>query len=155
MTEQEAQEIVRMVEVTWRMDLKAEGRVAWRRMLYPYDPEIATRALAELSAQMNERPYPADLRSRILKVKADRATAEAKPLAIDAGKRGTAAPEWVWVWNWARSQRDPRLDTPFPQQRDWVDPRGPMLSTTEYEAVREEWLAAGAPRASSPLPSVR
>lgn len=65
-------------------------------------------------------------------------------------KYGDAAPEWVWVWSWARQKRAPRCLIPFPQQN--VPDIEASLSMEEYEALREEWTAAGKPKAEKLLP---
>ena len=79
---------------------------------------------------------------------------ERKPLPGTVGepdfKRGGAAPEWVWVWNWARMRRNPREGRFFPQQDAAVSPEQTM-SVEEYEALREDWLAAGGPKSKNPL----
>lgn len=68
-------------------------------------------------------------------------------------KYGDAAPEWVWVWGWARTQRSPRNLIPFPQQQ--IPDSEVALSTEEYEALRKEWIEAGRPKAATPLPMTK
>lgn len=68
-------------------------------------------------------------------------------------KYGTAAPEWVWVWGWCRTQRSPRNLIPFPQQE--LPESELSLSMEEYETLKEEWIAAGKPKATTPLPLQR
>lgn len=155
MKEQEAQEVVRMVEAGWSCDFGIQGRTLWCQMLYPFEAELATMAVVEMSKHPlpdnRFKPQISDLRGMILKMRADLRVA-ALPMHVDEGKRGTAAPEWAWVWGWARFMRDPTIDTPFPQQRNHVDPNGPMLSKAEYETLRDEWHAAGSPKAERPIP---
>jgi hypothetical protein len=68
-------------------------------------------------------------------------------------KYGTSAPEWVWVWSWARSYRSPRNLIAFPQQN--LPDTETSLSIEEYEELREEWVAAGSPKAKNPIPLAR
>lgn len=72
----------------------------------------------------------------------------------DVPKRGDHAPEWVHVWRWARLARDPRNLRGFPQQEGWLDPSH-IMPLEEYEKLREEWLAAGSPKNSNPIPMAR
>ncbi len=68
-------------------------------------------------------------------------------------KYGESAPEWIWVWSWARQRRAPRCLIPFPQQ-GYPDIE-PSLSMEEYEALRQEWVDAGKPKAEKLLPMAR
>jgi hypothetical protein len=65
----------------------------------------------------------------------------AKPKAIIPQYK---TPEWVFVWWWARRSRKPRCLVSFPQQEGYVDPLT-MMSTADYDALYEEWVAAGSP----------
>lgn len=110
MEEREAQEIVRMVESTWRVDYGRAGRELWRDMLLPYDPQMATRAVADLSKRQRERPTIADLRQVLVSLKsretADQAWRELPPAPLPT-------PEWVKRWKRARAAGDERI---FPEQ---------------------------------------
>ena len=121
-------------------------------MLYRYDPDVATRALAELSQRLSFRPTVADLKNAILKVRADDAAARMDALPRGNGRAETS--EWVWVWSWARFKREPQDWRPFPQQSGHRDPLNQM-STKEYGELRDEWLAAGSPKAEHPIPMAR
>lgn len=74
---------------------------------------------------------------------ANRSAPEADP--VD-GKRGIAAPEWFYVWRYARKRGDFR---PLPQQAQYVDPTK-VITDTEYAELRAAWIAAGSPKASLP-----
>lgn len=63
----------------------------------------------------------------------------------------TKYPEWCWVWLWARTKRSPRCLIPLPQQTGFADPEL-MMSDADYARLREEWLAAGSPKAEHPIP---
>ncbi len=65
-------------------------------------------------------------------------------------------PEWVHVWGWARTHGETRW---FPQQHENQQARNTigkehrnqmreLMDWPGYEKVREEWLAASAPKAS-------
>lgn len=140
MTEREAQEIVRMVESTWRIDFGQDGRKLWKRMLYDYDAALAVDAAALLSQRQRERPTVADLRAMIQKLRTDRAP---KGLPETTGKKGM--PEWVSIWDWCRNHREPRYLLPFPQQEPHVDSTE-TISMEKYDELREEWIKAGSPK---------
>ena len=101
MEERDAQELVRMVESGWRMDLGKEGREMWRRMLRPYDAAMATRALVHLVEHQSERPAIADLRAAILKLRTDERKAETLPAR-------ESKPPWVLCHTAARALGDQR-----------------------------------------------
>lgn len=140
--DREAQEIVRMIEGTWKFDLDAAGRAVWRDGLAQFDPEIATRAVAYLSTRMSRWPKLADIRQVIAKFERDE---RMKNLKQGLKEPTYTTPEWVWVWKWARTRRDPREDRSFPQQERWGDPLYTM-SRQDYDALREEWVEAGSPK---------
>lgn len=147
MNEREAQEIVRMIESNWQMDL-GPAREMWRNELLPHDPDIATKAVAYLARKISLKPRLADLNQVLTmfsrNARADART-EADARALEQGKRGYATPEWVWVWKWARNDREPQCWRGFPQQLAWADP-DTIMNTTEYEALKEEWRNAGRPK---------
>lgn len=73
----------------------------------------------------------------------------------DSGfKRGVGAAEWVHVWMWCRTERQPRNLRAFPQQESHVDP-GDIMTNDEYEKVRDEWKEAGSPKYEKPIPMAR
>ena len=58
-------------------------------------------------------------------------------------------PEWVHVWYWLRSLRHPPMAETLPQQER--PPGNPeAMSMDEYELLRQEWVAAGAPKLTQP-----
>lgn len=146
LTDREAQEIVRMVESTWRVDFREDGRKMWKRMLYDFDPVIATDAVAQLSQRQRERPTVADLRGMIQKIVRDR-----MPPGLPEPK-GKDAPEWAWVWSWCRFFRQPRFLLPFPQQEPYVDP-SETIPMVRYEELHEEWVKAGRPKDTHVIPT--
>lgn len=151
MTEREAQEIVRMVESGWSCDFSPAGRMLWAQMLGPYDPELATKAVIEMSKfplpDNRFKPQVSDLRTIIVSLRNSTQRAE---IAVQ-GKWGTAPPEWVWVWSWARWMRVPPEDRFFPQQDVFANPDNTM-SKEDYGLLLDEWKKEGSPRSSHPLP---
>ena len=158
MTDRDAQDLIRMIESNWHFDLGTARRL-WRTELMMWDADLAVKALAHLARRQSYKIVLADLvqtlemLNRNLKQEAKQA-ADAR--AIETGRRGYAPPEWVLVWAWARAKalavwekartkQSERTLRSFPQQSDWADPRETM-TTAEYEALREEWIAAGSPR---------
>lgn len=61
--------------------------------------------------------------------------------------------EWLHVWSWSRFLREPRNLRFFPQQE--VPDPSECMSMTEYEKLRDEWIAAGSPKAEKPIPMAR
>lgn len=158
MTDREAQEIVRMIESNWSFDL-GPARMLWRAELIPYPPEIGTDSVAYLAKHQKFRPALEELIEvlRMLNRRLGEPVGEQRaelPPVFDAGKRGLEAPEWVWVWSWCRHQRQPRNFIFFPQQEPHVD-ASKAMTMKDYEALREEWIAAGSPKAEHPLPMAR
>lgn len=139
-----------MVESNWQMDL-GTARKIWRDALARHDAAIATKAVAYLARRFHRRPQLSDLLEVIVML-TPTLTAPDSAGTLDAGKRGIEAPEWVWVWSWCRHHRAPRNYRVFPQQASHGDPTG-MLTLEEYEKLRDEWIAAGKPKASHPIPA--
>lgn len=71
-----------------------------------------------------------------------------------ATSRPQETPEWVLVWSWARYRRAPRCLIPFPQQAAYLNPdeKKVVMSEAGYEELRQEWEAAGSPKAEHPIP---
>lgn len=147
MNERDAQDLIRMVEANWHMDL-GPARGMWRTELMMWDAELATRALAHLgrrqSYKINLADYVQTLEMLNRNLKAD-AKRKADAKAIEEGRRGFAPPVWVMVWKWVRNHRTPSDDRSFPQQDYWADPNN-VMSMEDYEGLREEWEAAGSPK---------
>lgn len=115
MTPREAQELVRMVESNWMCDFGERGRELWRKLLEPYDAELATRAIAELAKMPlpgnRARPTVADLRGVIVRLRRIEYDTSAWREGLPSGP--LARPEWVSRWTRARAAGDHR---PFPEQ---------------------------------------
>lgn len=148
MKDKDAQELVRMIESNWHFDLGEATRRMWRQEIMLYDVDLATKAIVHLAKRQAYKITLADL-SQTLEMfsrnvrQEQRHAEDAK--ALEQGRRGYATPEWVWVWMWARQQREPTEERPFPQMREFSDPNL-LMSTTEYVALRDEWLTAGSPK---------
>jgi len=143
-----------MVESGWSCDFGMEGRRLWFHMLSPYDPEVATKAVIEMSKfplpNGRFKPQISDLRAIIVSLNN---RTEKQQEALTEGKRGVATPEWVWVWSWSRFMRNPPEPRAFPQQEHYADPTK-MMSKQEYEGLRNEWITLGSPKSANPLPSL-
>lgn len=149
MTDEEAQAIVKMINGNWDLNMDEPTRKLWVGALIDDDAESAVAVVAHLAKKMHYAPKIVDFREvmRLL-----HPPQEPPPLMPEPEfKRGIEAPEWVWVWSWARWQRDPRVDRPFPQQSGHVDETETMM-LSEYDELLEEWKAAGSPKGKSPLP---
>ena len=137
MTDREAQEIIRMVESNWSFDLE-QARALWRQELLPYDAEIGTRAVARLARTSKFPPRLADLLEVVKMFHRERqgeSAVEGEALPRPSSKE--RVPGWVKRYVAARflyrrfeREQDMR---PFPEQREYVDPR-----TTEW-MPEEEW----------------
>ena len=167
MNERDAQEIIRIAESNWHMDL-GPARAMWRSELMLYNAEVATLALAELGKKQPYKITIADLVEAIRTVEdrgrrqiAEDRRREEDARALKEGKRGYATPEWVHVWVWNRNQHvthweDKRVPhkqrklRSFPQQQDWGDP-DTRMTTTEYETLRQKWVDAGSPKEKSKM----
>lgn len=141
MNEREAQEIIRLVESNWRFDL-GPARSLWRAALTPHSADIATKAVAQLAAS-TKRIDLADVLD-VIRLK----TPRIRPEGYGNETRSTEIPEWVYVWGWARHHRTPLLDPEIglPQQHPYGAMPPGTLTIDEYEKLRVEWEAAGAPR---------
>jgi hypothetical protein len=159
----DAQDIIRMIESNWHFDL-GPARSMWLSEIMMWDVEMVIKALAHLSRRQSFKIVLADI-VQVLEMYErnakddERRAREAK--ALSEGRRGYAPPEWVLVWSWARAKaqeawekgrvkHEDRKLRGFPQQGDWSDPRTTM-TTAEYDDLREQWVAAGSPRAVSQL----
>lgn len=116
----------------------AIGTITWRRFPPWADFKEIYRAQVRIAGPVGEQ------RSDISTEETD------EPIP----KRGVAAPEWVWVWQWARIERQPPETRWFPQQVEVADPNNTM-SNDDYEKVRSEWKQAGSPKGKSPIPMAR
>jgi hypothetical protein len=138
MTDREAQQIVRTVEETWRLDFGGEGRRIWRESMMRYEHDVAMRAVRRLAERQRERPTIADVKQVIRDI-----TQLATPVRALPEPKQSDIPDWVLVWRWARWLREPPVTTPFPQQLPHHQP--PYLTEPQYAALRDEWIIAGHP----------
>lgn len=141
MTEGQAHEAVDGVEQTWSCEI-GEARGMWVKMLLPHesvDASIATLKLYE--RKRNERPSMAEFREMLLEIEEMRLSST-RP---EVQGVSTKLPEWTHVWFWMRFKL--KDFTMLPQQ----DPSGTVsgavkvMSRTEYEKKRNEWVDAGSP----------
>jgi hypothetical protein len=151
MKDEEAQELIRMVRsAVAPKEISGETLEFWKSQLGPLDAALAIKAV--VAGVREWRYFPAW--SQFYEIY----QAERRRLAVEiaqAENQEATAPiapadEWVWVWSWARFQRDPKEDRAFPQQAPYADP---VMNQKEYQALRAEWMDAGCPKASTPLPS--
>lgn len=148
MNDREAQDIIRMIEGNWQMDL-GSSRSLWRAELVQYDAELGTKAVTYLARKTSFKPRLADLTQTLQMFHRNlQSNDPSARKAIEEGRRGWATPEWVWIWKWARTTRDPRDERGFPQQQGHPDD---TMTADQYAALREEWLAAGEPKESKIL----
>lgn len=157
MKESEAETIIGMIRSatsTYKLDLSTVQY--WQGQMVRLDAETATKAVIVGSREWRFFPSWAQFYEvyRAEKRKYDLLSEPVGEQGIRTpadGKRGVAAPEWVWVWSWARMMRDPRDDRSFPQQEGHVDPTT-IMTSEEYEQLRAEWVAEGSPKSRNPLP---
>lgn len=136
-----------MIESNWSFDLSI-ARQVWRDQLVEWDVGLAMRAITHLAANLAFRPKLADIvdAMRMFREKDARDALEAmKAKEVEPPKGTYATPEWVWVWLWSTHYCNPPETRSFPQQDLYADPLNTM-TVPEYEALRDAWLAAGAPR---------
>lgn len=156
MTDREAQEIIRMVESNWGFDL-GTARSIWREEFVKHDAEAMMAVVGRLARTRlaRNRPSLADITELLrLMTPAIRAPEDHRHFGI---------PSWVYVWKWARTLRDPKLepDVALPQQQRGYDELnqelietghspGPdpsrYLTEEEYDGLHAEWVAVGSPR---------
>lgn len=150
MDERDAQTIVRMVESGWSCDFGFQGRTLWCKMLYPYEAELVTQAVVEMSQSPlpggRFKPHISDLHEIILSLRKRLET----PRKEIPQERSTGAPEWYHVWHYARLLRDPKDTRSLPQQDGHVDPTT-MMPASDYEKLRQEWKKAGSPKSGNIL----
>lgn len=125
------------------------------------DPLILNSAVDRIIRTSERFPTIAEIRAQY------HAVAHAKQIATPALERGgprEGIPEWVQVWRWqsARTMTERQAaregtrlavaDRPPMPMRDFpqFDHPGPDAYTVpEYEAIRDEWVAAGSPTLGS------
>ena len=139
MNDREAQQLVRSIEEHWRTDFGDDGRRIWRDAMRYHDSVTASVAVQKLSETESYPPRVVDVREMIKKLEADE---RVNTPALPEPPPGPV-PEWVLVWRWARYERDPQVNTAFPQQHPFHQP--PYLTDDEYRELHAEWLKEGAP----------
>ena len=152
MKPEEARELVVILAAATSTRLLNDEKLVWEEQFLPLDADLATQAV--MSGRSTWRRFPSwrdfkeayNAQKRLSEMEADQRSKLPEP----EPKRGVQAPEWVWVWNWCRDMRKPRNYVPFPQQ-DQPD----SMSVAEYEQLRDEWIAAGSPKAKKILHVLR
>lgn len=150
MKAEEAESLVVMLAAATSSRLNNDEVAVWEEQFLPLDADLASKAV--LSGRNTWRRFPSwrdfkeayNAQKRLSEAEGEQRSRTPEP------KRGVQAPEWVWVWSWCNWYREPRNVRPFPQggQPD-------AMSMEEYEKLRDEWLAAGSPKAKTPLPMLR
>ena len=149
MTDEQAQAVVKMIDGHWNMHMDDPTRKLWIAQIIDDDAESAVAVVAHLAKKMHYAPKIVDFREIMRLLHPPQETYPRAPLP--EYKRGVEAPEWAWVWSWARFRRDPREQRPFPQQADHVDSTEAM-TLAEYDELLAEWVEAGSPKSRNPLP---
>ena len=137
MRERDAQDIIRMIEANWRMDL-AQARSIWRTALVPLDAAIAMQAVERLATKQGRRIDLIDVLQTYEAICPPRTQVPKEPEI-----KATEPMEWVFIWKWARFARQPPELRSMPQQAEWV---AETLTGDEYAELKKEWVAAGAPK---------
>lgn len=154
MKEHDAREVLGMAKAaTTQFALDDDTVNYWMHALSPLDAAIATKAVLLGAKTWPRFPSWAQFYDAYLAIKSELKREERQVETAKEGRYGYAPPEWTLVWNWARNYRDPKDERGFPQMQDWADPENTM-TTSDYEALRAEWVAAGSPK-ENPLADVR
>lgn len=149
MKESETREIIAMARgATTQWPVDDDTVTFWMHSLRSLDAETATKAVMLGARSWDRFPPWASFFEAYRAVQRQEQARERDERDIETGRRGYATPEWVWVWQWARTMRDPRNWGDFPQQDG--DPTKQM-TTAEYEALKNEWREAGSPKGKIPL----
>lgn len=152
MKPEEARELVVILAAATSTRLLNDEKLVWEEQFTPLDADLATRAVMAGRNTWGRFPSWKDFKEaynaqkRLSEAEADQRSKVPPP----EPKRGVQAPEWVWVWNWLRELREPRNMIPLPQQQ-----QPDSMSVEEYEKLRDEWVAAGSPKAKKLLPMLR
>lgn len=153
MTPETADAIIDQIDSFWKMQLNEAAREVWHGYFVQQEVDEAGSALAYLARELRFPPRIADFRETI-RMQRNIAEQLSGPVGdqreLPEQKLSMEPPEWVWVWGWARHWRDPQELRMLPQQetRDGDE----VMTTAEYETLREEWLDAGSPRKPESLP---
>ena len=150
MTPQEAEQIVLLLNASTAGRSDAETRAFFEASLARYSYDLALAAATTGAVTWRRFPSWAEF-MEMYRVQTKLAEPERRQ-EDDLGKRGVSPPEWVYVWSWARFKRQPRNLRFFPQQAPHVEEH---MTHDEYEALRQEWVDAGSPKAEHPIPMAR
>lgn len=140
----DALNIVAMIVTSWpgSRPWQADEMDAYAHAIEPLDAEHTVNAVARAVNDLKYRPSVAELREY---VRLERSLAQPEPSRPEPSRFGGRPPEWMFVWSWLRYQREPPDLRGLPQQ-DAYDDDPDAMSMQEYARLREEWLAAGAPK---------
>lgn len=152
MKPEEAESLVVMLAAATSSRLNDNEVAVWEEQFLPLDAHLASKAV--LSGRNTWRRFPSwrdfkeayNAQKRLSEAEGEQRSRTPEP----ESKRGVQAPEWVWVWNWCREKRSPRNFRPLPQQG-----APDAMTMQEYEGLRDEWIAAGSPKAKKLLPALR
>lgn len=146
MTSTEAAEIVTLLRAATGGRVDENTIDYFNAALLPLDYEIALSTATTGTAVWRFFPSWAEFKEIYWTQKKLREPAVAPSQMLPPKEKyGESAPEWVHVWVWCRQMRAPRNLIPFPQQN--LPDTETSLTREEYEALREEWIAAGKPKA--------
>lgn len=131
----------------WSFELSESVRELWRKAVMPYDSVTVAGAILKLHEGKGGRPRLNQFKQAIEDMAAAKEAAMS-PHPVAKTAVGDSL-EWTHVWSWLRfTQGDTRA---MPQQ-DYLGIVGGTsleeMSMKEYEEVRQQWVAAGAPKVS-------
>jgi len=146
MNQAEAQDVIDILgAATNSRTFDAKKLELWTSLLTPLDVSVATEAAVKGIRNWEFFPSWAQYYEMYQAVRGDRARAEGMIENEEVLRRGEKAPEWVYVWMWARQLREPPEERSFPQQRDWADEET-LMNQDDFEALKKEWAEAGRPK---------
>lgn len=142
MTNQEAHQIISLIEDQWRRQI-GPSKPIWLKTITEYEWVVAVNAVYYLADRKQFCPSLAELREVLAMMYAKHRPA--LPPAPDEDVQAPGpSPEWINIWAWMRlTLGDFRA---LPQQAAVADQ---VLSAEEYDELRSRWVAAGEPRMSS------
>jgi hypothetical protein len=112
MRQQDAQDILRIIESLWSIDLGKDTRDAWRGVLMEFDDAaLVTEAVISLAKSEVYRPSLALIRMKVHKMQADKAPGHR---VIPWTRQ--ELPLWVKRWFYARFRATPPDMRVFPEQ---------------------------------------
>lgn len=150
MTVEEAGKVVAILNAGFpREALEPETFVLWAsEVAILEEPELAIAAARLIVRNADHFPHLKEFRTVYRGVVERRDADERQRIrALPEGPR-PEIPEFVHVWWWATNLRADRVTRRFPQTQVEID-EDDYLTPAEYEELRVEWEAAGAPRLRS------